>query len=561
MKKVHRSIMQNRRVAWVLLFLCPPSALLGNGVATMDSIHSTPELHGSLQTDMLFPENDTRIGSTRDDGRFNTNTYLDLNLQAHRFSAGTRLEYLEHPLPGFDSDFKGWGVSHLYVMGTPVNGLELTAGDFYEQFGSGLIFRAYEDRALGVDNAVRGGRIRFTPGHGITLKALEGVQRHYWYWSTSPTIYGADAEVDVTECLSPERSGNWNWIVGAGWVLQNRKDIEVLIPGKDIRLNMPSTVQAVDIRSRLTYGDLSISAEHAAKGQDPNVTNGYTYRHGMATSVSLSWMQPGRSILLQARRSENMDFLQNPTLRDNTGHINNLPPFTTQHSYMLPALYPYATQPLGEWAYQAEAGYKWKKHTLLGGLYGTHIKLNASLLFKLPGADETVVMGTDGNPSAFFKTGKQIYRDVNLTLEKKLSRSFSMNLFYMNQYFDKTAIQGEGGDVHANIFVAEGRYAVRTNTILRGELQYLTTGDDQGDWLYAIVELSHAPHWSFSLSDLWNSGVTKTHYYQMGVTYSSSIGRLNVAYGRTRAGYNCSGGVCRWIPSTHGLTIGYNYTF
>ena len=129
-------------------------------------------LHGSFQTDMLFPETDEKIGSTTEDGKFNTNTYLDLWLQGERFSAGARFEYLDHPLPGFEPDFKGWGVPYFYAKGEPVKGLELTAGDFYEQFGSGLIFRAYEDRALGIDNAVRGGRVRWTSVEGLTLKAL-----------------------------------------------------------------------------------------------------------------------------------------------------------------------------------------------------------------------------------------------------------------------------------------------------------------------------------------------------------------------------------------------------
>ncbi len=29
----------------------------------------------------------------------------------------------------------------------------------------------------------------------------------------------------------------------------------------------------------------------------------------------------------------------------------------------------------------------------------------------------------------------------------------------------------------------------------------------------------------------------------------------------TRAGFNCSGGVCRYIPATKGLTLSYNYNF
>ena len=34
-----------------------------------------------------------------------------------------------------------------------------------------------------------------------------------------------------------------------------------------------------------------------------------------------------------------------------------------------------------------------------------------------------------------------------------------------------------------------------------------------------------------------------------------------IGYGRTRAGFNCSGGVCRYVPATRGFQISYNYNF
>ena len=36
-------------------------------------------------------------------------------------------------------------------------------GDFYEQFGSGLIFRAFENRQIGINNAVEGFNIHVNP--------------------------------------------------------------------------------------------------------------------------------------------------------------------------------------------------------------------------------------------------------------------------------------------------------------------------------------------------------------------------------------------------------------
>ena len=37
-------------------------------------------------------------------------------------------------------------------------GIDVTIGNFYDQFGSGLVFRSYEERNLGIDNAMDGFR-------------------------------------------------------------------------------------------------------------------------------------------------------------------------------------------------------------------------------------------------------------------------------------------------------------------------------------------------------------------------------------------------------------------
>ena len=132
---------------------------------------------------------------------------------------------------------------------------------------------------------------------------------------------------------------------------------------------------------------------------------------------------------------------------------------------------------------------------------------------------------------------------------------------YMNQRYNKTVIEGERGMVRSNIFIADGLYQIASKTRLRGELQYLATADDEGDWTFGLLELSLAPHWMFTVSDMWNNGDTKIHYYQGLVTFNAGSHRLQAGYGRTRAGYNCSGGVCRYVPATKGFTLSYNYNF
>ena len=124
--------------------------------------------------------------------------------------------------------------------------------------------------------------------------------------------------------------------------------------------------------------------------------------------------------------------------------------------------------------------------------------------------------------------------------------------------------------VHSNIFVADGMFQLAPKAKLRCELQYLQTRQDYGDWAFGLVELSLAPHWMLTVSDMWNCGDsdseyyeenTHHHYYQGLVTFSIKSHRIQLGYGRTRAGYNCSGGVCRYVPATKGVTLSYNYNF
>lgn len=54
---------------------------------------------------------------------------------------------------------------------------------------------------------------------------------------------------------------------------------------------------------------------------------------------------------------------------------------------------------------------------------------------------------------------------------------------------------------------------------------------------------------------------SKQHYYMFSACYTHKAHRLQVSYGKTRAGYNCSGGVCRYVPASKGVQLSYNFNF
>ena len=515
-------------------------------------------LSGSIQSDMLLAQKDSTTGAEATDGRFLTNTYLDLKLSSRYVEAGARLEYLKHPLPGYENDFKGWGVPYAYLKGRYKNA-EFTLGSFYEQFGSGFILRSYEERSLGIDNSLQGARLNYRPWAGVAVKVLTGRQRRYWNHNKS-WMTGADVEWNIDELCKTLQQHNTYVTLGASYLNKHERD-EVVMVDPTHRLHLPLNVNAFDMRLRVQHRSFNILAEMAMKTQDPSHDNGYIYRNGYVAMLSGSYSKRGMSLLLQAKRSTNMGFRSRRGMEGISSFVNHLPPFTMEHTYTLAALYPYATRPEGEWAYQAAAAYTFPKGSTIGGKYGTTVKVNFSHVHSVwkNGAGE---IGTDGYGSPFWAWGDATYyQDVDFQLEKRLCKETKLNLMYMYQRYNQTLLEGHGGMLNSHIFVADVKQKLAPNTTLRVEGQYLASKDGDKDWLFGLTELSLAPHWMFTLSDLYNVGNTRVHYYQGYVTYSGGAHRLQLGYGRTRAGFNCSGGVCRYIPATKGLTLSYNYNF
>ena len=180
-----------------------------------------------------------------------------------------------------------------------------------------------------------------------------------------------------------------------------------------------------------------------------------------AAMMSLSYSQRGMSFLLQAKRSENMSFRSDRTGSGIGGFINHMPAFSMTHTYALAAMYPYATQygtynltskNPGEWAFQAEARYTFKRKTPMGGKYGTSFRLNGTYIRGIK-VDPVAVnatgtlQGTNGYTSPFFAMGDETYYlDVHLEFAKKFTKTFSMTALYMFQQYNQTVVEGHYWD-------------------------------------------------------------------------------------------------------------------
>lgn len=544
---------------------------------------------GAIQTEFMVPLKDEALMTQDYDSKVLNNTYFDFTVNAPYISAGARFQFTKWPLPGFDEKtmpgFAGWGVPYFWATGK-YKWAQLTAGDFYEQFGSGLIMRTYQERSLGVDGAIRGARLKLNPGKGVYFTGLVGKERRFWK-HTPDLIWGADAEWSLNESFPASFGPDYGLTLGFSYVGKHDSDNPTIYHDKNqYRLNFPTTIAAFDGRARTRLKSFDILAEFAIKNNDPNYVNNYIYSRGHVELLSVSYAAKGFSAYIQAKRSENMAFMSDQSVETNA-FINYLPAFTNTQTYTLAALYPYATDYNGEWAFQAEMRYNFKRNTPLGGKYGTNVKLSASYISDLDNSaplgpvrditssDGTVsvsnrdpeMSGTDGLGSPFWKIGGLRYADLNFEISKKVSRTLQFTFFYLFQklnyakIFGHTTEYGHDEFVTANTFILEGQWKMAKKTQLRAELQYLTTKQDEKDWISALVEVSFAPHWMVTLTDTKNFGGSKHNYYSAMVTYVYRANRFSLSYGRTRAGFNCSGGVCRWTPATKGFSLTYNYAF
>jgi hypothetical protein len=328
-------------------------------------------------------------------------------------------------------------------------------------------------------------------------------------------------------------------------------------------------VGAGAVRADINYGNWSLQAEYAHKGQDPSVMNDFIYREGEALMLNATYSQKGFSANVQAKRVDNMSFKSVRTESGEMLYINYIPAITKQHTYAFLSMYPYATQTTGEMGLQADVMYKIKKETLLGGKYGTDIHLNGAII---TGIDTNRIggNGTLGYTSEWFKTGDLYYADASLEVAKKLNSKLKLTCTYGYQIFNPI-VEGHEGQLHHNhILVGDLTWKINKKNVLRFEAEWMASDskydpnvDDKrcGDWIMGLVEYNFTSAWFVSISDQYAYHDGIGNYYNISVGYNHGATRLQLGYGKQREGLLCIGGVCRQVPASNGLTFSLTTSF
>ena len=515
------------------------------GLVSASAVLSAQEngyVTGSFETNNHLYVNDAVNEFQADDDRIGSNNYLKVDYYKGNLSAGLQLESYLPAQIGFPEELSRYALSNMYVNWK--DDFQVTAGTFYDQFGSGLLFRSWEDRLLGLNNAVMGARFAYNWDDKIAFKAIWGMPRLGMEF-TDTQVRGADLSVSLSN------------IIGLDDILLS---VEGSVLNKYTKIGIEAEEAGGKPNSLGFSGRLNFDWNgFFAKGEYVDLGKklvALETKRGNAQLVELGYNGRGLGVTMTGRRLEWMgqNILTNSTSSANL--ISYVPAMSTQYTYMLTTLHPYNPQVgdastmafnSGEIGGQVDAFYNFRRGTKIGGKRGMKVHANFSTYYTL---------AQEGTAQA----GNLLFRDFSFDVERQWTKEFKMVLLYSLQEYNPGYGQYKTTWL-SNIFVADLLYKWTSELSTRLELQYLKTYEDKKDWMAALLEVNFAPHWSVWGSDMYNHGMTKKHYYNVGVSYAKGRTRVALGYGRYKDGYICSGGVCRSIPQYTGANFTVTTSF
>lgn len=513
-------------------------------------------LSGNLQTNLNFYQRDTAIGAGNnqlyDNYLSGGEGWLGLQYNNYGFTGNVRFDFFQNSnLHNPQTAYSAQGIG-MWSIEKDIDNLNITGGYIYDQIGSGIVFRSYQDRGLGIDNALIGLRLKYKLFNDkLNLKAFAGRQKklfsHY-----EPIIKGINAESFF------DFNGKVQLTPGASIINRtlDQASMDVIVSTINTYNTIdPNTAQYVDrfspvyntyaysLYNTLSFGDFSLYTEYAAKTREAinDQSAKLINKPGSILFTTLNYSVKGFGATLQFKKTDHFVFRTSPSEQLLRGMISFQPPLAKQNSLRLMSRYNAATQELGELAYQGDVFW-----TIAKGY-----KFSANLSHIDNGS------------------GKLLYQEIYGDIEIKKVKNTVIELGLQNLFYNQDVYQLKPGvpNVKAWTPFTEVTYKFNERKSIRTEIQYQSTKQDYGSWLFVLLEYNVAPKWSIAASDMYNIKPSEkqthkdAHYYNIFAAYTYHANRFTLAYVKQVDGINCTGGVCRYEPAFSGVkfTVSSNF--
>jgi hypothetical protein len=569
----------------LLIAICTSISLYSQ--TTIKEEKTKGRLFGGFESNSQWYLNDIERGINHPEQPIRSNNYLLINYNFGKWNAGIQAEsYDPKPLLNFNPKYEKTNLG-TYYLNYKTEKVDVTAGYFYEQFGSGLLLRSWEDRSLGINNAIRGGKIVLRPSENLSFTGLYGNQRT-GFDVAKGTIYGFNSDINLSGILKMESS---DVSIGFSYVGRDEKT-NIANP------NFKELTNSFAGRFNYSHEAFYINSEYNYKTEDailyPITVSNIFVKPGSALLTNFGYSKKGVGLDVSLRRIENMNFLseRNPevfspeqtSLAYNDRMMNFVPSLTKQHHSNLANIYVFQAQKsvsivsdngiakAGEIGGQIDFFYEFKKGSAIGGKYGTKIALNASNWFNLKG-DYTLY--PPDYKTEFFGTGEKYFSDYNLEISKKFSTNLQGSVVVINQFYNHRLIAASLNiEVNSFIVAPEISYKLTATKSIKVAAEHMWADSDRKNWAALMVEYNHNLNWSFYVSDMYNYGFDKNsnliddvsdhfkiHFYNLGTAYTKGSSRIALSYGRQRGGLVCAGGICRFVPPSSGVTLSLTKSF
>jgi hypothetical protein len=550
-------------------------------LAGMDLIAQSTEtgkFSGQFQTAVNFYEQDDSIGANTEvylKAKSGADAWLFLNYEYRGFTFAARFDGFQNsPLLDPQGMYTKQGIG-FWQIAKQTELIHITAGYFYEQFATGMLFRAYEDRNIGIDFAIKGIRLKANPIQNLRFTGFSGQQKGNIFSSerfgyAPQVISGANVEYDmrIHSDLTATIGGS-----AVNRVLDNNtmnRLITIINSYTASEQFLPKyNVYGFNGYGNLSWKGLSYYGEYNYKSPEAMFNQEGTRLFSSSGdiqyhSLSYSKGQMGANKQMsfggnaQYKRIENFVFRTSPFENLLNGMIAYLPSITRQNTYRLLARYNSVVQELGEQAFQGDFIFTPKR--------GTSLFFNYSHVESLP------ENGIDGKPERLFNEWyvevQHKFKKNKATGKQWVTKGGFQRIFY-NQ--DRYEIKPGYDNVKAMTYFGEVTWKYHKTRSWRLEGQLMETRQDLGSFINVVLEWNIAPHWSFAVGDMVNhkpfrqkdSPVSDRiiHYYSTFVSYTKGPSQLTLSYLKQVEGVNCTGGICRVEPAFSGLRFTANTAF
>ena len=422
--------------------------------------------------------------------------------------------------------------------------LTITGGHIYDQIGSGIIFRAYEDRGLLIDNALFGLHLKYRLNDHVTVKGFSGQTKNL-FERYQPILKGMNIETDF------DLGSKAHITPGIGIVnrTMDQKSMDNIIsninnmPEKD-RFIPTYNSSAISLYNTLNAGNISWYIEGALKSSEAIVLNGALKKQsGNVIYSTLGYAQNKFGINGSIKRTENFVMRTSPNEILLKGIYNWQPIIAQIRPQRLIARYTPPSQDLSELA------------SNLNAFYTPNDKLNFNLAYTRINTLKDEVLY------------REVFAETEIRSVKNVLFHLGVQYLVYNQALYQQKVPAEYPEVNAITPFLEVGYKINKKKSIRAELQYMSTKQDYGSWVFGLLEYNISPTWSFAVSDMYNAKpntnhISKAHHYpNVFMAYTKDANRFTLQYVKQVDGINCTGGVCRYEPAFSGFKIGVTSSF